>query len=90
MIKVYVILVYDIKQERVTKILKICRKYLNWIQNSVFEGEITNSQLEKLKVELKKKVKEEEDSVIIYKFRTLMYSDKEVIGIQKGGEQLIL
>ena len=42
----YIILVYDIASvnrgdKRVGKMLKHCRKYLNWIQNSVFEGEIT-------------------------------------------------
>jgi CRISPR-associated protein Cas2 len=86
----YVILVYDIKEERVSKILKICRKYLNWVQNSVLEGEITEAKLEKLKFELKEKMAEEEDSVIIYKFRTLLYSDREIIGIRKGGEELIV
>ncbi len=86
----YVILVYDIGEKRVSKILKICRKYLNWVQNSVLEGEITEAKLEKLKIELKKKMDEEEDSVIIYKFRTLLYSDRESIGIKKGGEELIL
>ena len=33
----YVILVYDIGEKRVGKMLKLCRQYLNWIQNSVFE-----------------------------------------------------
>ena len=45
----YVILVYDIGEKRVGKMLKLCRKYLNWIQNSVFEGEITEVKLEELK-----------------------------------------
>jgi CRISPR-associated protein Cas2 len=49
----YLILVYDIEVDRVNKVLKTCRKYLNWVQNSVFEGEITKGSLEKLKVELK-------------------------------------
>ena len=44
----YVILVYDIGEKRVGKILKLCRKYLNWIQNSVFEGEITDVKLKEL------------------------------------------
>ncbi|MFB6306786.1 MAG: CRISPR-associated endonuclease Cas2, partial [Flavobacteriales bacterium] len=28
--------------------LKLCRQYLNWIQNSVFEGEITEVKLKEL------------------------------------------
>lgn len=44
----YVILVYDCGEKRVAKMLKLCRKYLNWIQNSVFEGEITEVKLKEL------------------------------------------
>ena len=44
----YLILVYDIGEKRVGKMLKLCRKYLNWIQNSVFEGEITEVKLKEL------------------------------------------
>ncbi|MEW6687215.1 MAG: CRISPR-associated endonuclease Cas2 [Candidatus Edwardsbacteria bacterium] len=86
----YAIVVYDIAEKRVSKILKVCRKYLNWVQNSVLEGEITEAKLEKLKIELKKKMNEEEDSVIIYTFQTTRYSNRELIGIRKGGEELIL
>ena len=41
----YVILVYDFREKRVGKMLKLCRRYLNWIQNSVFEGEISEARL---------------------------------------------
>lgn len=85
-----VILVYDIKEERVNKVLKICRKYLYWIQNSVFEGEITEAKLEKLKSELKKIINEKEDSIIIYIFKITWYTKKEILGIKKGGEELII
>ena len=33
----FVILVYDVGEKRVAKVLKICRKYLTWVQNSVLE-----------------------------------------------------
>ncbi|MBC7360797.1 MAG: CRISPR-associated endonuclease Cas2 [Candidatus Aminicenantes bacterium] len=85
-----VILVYDINEERVQKVLKICRKYLNRVQNSVFEGEITEATLEKLKIELKKNINENEDSVIIYTFQVNWYSKREILGIEKGKEELIL
>ena len=86
----FVILVYDIGQRRVTKVLKTCRKYLYWVQNSVFEGEITMANLTKLKLELNKKIVPEEDSVIIYTFRTTKYSAVEILGIKKGGQDNIL
>ena len=47
----YVIAVYDVGQKRVGKMLKLCRRYPNWIQNSVFEGELSELQLNSLKFE---------------------------------------
>ncbi|MEM4367870.1 MAG: CRISPR-associated endonuclease Cas2 [Candidatus Anstonellales archaeon] len=81
-----VILVYDINEKRVGKVLKICRKYLYWVQNSVFEGEISEAKLERLKTELRRTINLEEDSVIIYTFRTEWYSKREIIGLDKGGQ----
>jgi len=85
-----VILVYDINVKRVSKVLKTCRKYLHWVQNSVFEGEITEAKLEKLKRELKAIINEEEDSIIIYTFKTGWYTERELIGVKKGGEEVFL
>ena len=83
----FVILVYDVKEERVQKALKICRKYLTWVQNSVFEGEITEAKLRILKDELKEILDEDYDSVIIYKFRTKQYYEHETIGIDKPSHE---
>ena len=49
----FIILVYDVGEKRVAKVLKKCRQYLYWVQNSVFEGEITPAKLKMLKEELK-------------------------------------
>ena len=64
----FVILVYDIGEKRVAKALKIARKYLHWVQNSVLEGEISNANFVKLKTELKMMMDPTEDSVIFYTF----------------------
>lgn len=90
MVVIFVIIVYDIGQKRVAKVLKTCRKYLYWVQNSVFEGEISQTNLIKLKTELDKIIDRENDSIIIYSFRTTKYSNVEIIGIKKGGEELFL
>jgi CRISPR-associated protein Cas2 len=79
----YVILVYDMGEKRVGKMLKHCRKYLNWIQNSVFEGEITEVKLKEMVYDAKKIMKEEEDSLIIFKSRNERWLDKEVIGQER-------
>ena len=86
----YVILVYDIGEKRVSKMLKLCRKYLNWIQNSVFEGEITEVKLEELKINAAKIMKEATDSLIIFKSRQEKWLDKEIIGIEKNPLENIL
>ena len=80
----YVILVYDIGEKRVVKMLKLCRQYLNWIQNSVFEGEITEVKLKELLNKSKMIIKKEEDSIIIFKSREERWLEKEVIGKEKN------
>lgn len=79
----YIILVYDVEQVRVNKVCKYLRRYLNWTQNSVFEGRITPARLEKLKAGLRKIMDEEMDSVYIYKLREERWMEKEIIGQAK-------
>lgn len=86
----FVIEVYDVNQKRVAKVLKISRKYLYWVQNSVLEGEISDANFKKLKSELKKVISKEEDSLLFYVFRTMKYSKRENFGVVKGGEDNIL
>lgn len=83
-------MMYDVNVKRVGKMLKKSREYLNWVQNSVFEGELTDAKLEKMKVALKKIMDVEEDSVIIYTLRTTKYSNKEIIGKKLGGMDNII
>lgn len=79
----YIMLVYDVEEKRVSKMLKLMRKHLHWIQNSVFEGEVTEAQLFKLKSEIHKLIDEEVDSVIIFKARDRKWLEKSVIGQEK-------
>lgn len=62
----YVILVYDAAPKRGVKILKYLRTKLNWVQNSVFEGEVTEKSFEEIKSGLKTIINTEKDSVIYY------------------------
>lgn len=86
----YVILVYDIEERKVTKMLKLCRRYLNWIQNSVFEGEITDVKMKELVHEAKKIMDEEKDSIIIFKSREEKWLDKTIIGKEKNALDNVL
>lgn len=83
-------MVYDINVKRVARVLKLSRKYLYWVQNSVLEGEISAANYNKLKMELRHIIKEEEDSVIFYTLRTTKYSERETMGLKKGGDDNIL
>lgn len=81
----YVILVYDIfsdeKAPRIQrKVFTTCKKYLTHIQKSVFEGDITKLKLMELEVELKKYIRKDDDSVIIFKSRDEKWLQKEFIG----------
>lgn len=82
----YVILVYDINLEEkegqrvLRKVFKTCKKYLVHIQNSVFEGELLESQAIKLKAELDEYIRENKDSVILFKSRSQKWLEKEFIG----------
>ena len=87
----YYIVVYDIANERrLPKVLKICRKYLNWIQNSVFEGELTESQFQSLVSELNKKIKKDDDSIIFYILREKRWLEREIMGVEKNPMDNIL
>jgi len=79
----FIILVYDANERRVQKFLKVCRKYLVHVQNSVFEGEITEAQLRQLVEELRSLMNENEDSVVIYKFKTRKYYERLTLGIDR-------
>ena len=80
----YVVLVYDIGERRVAKMLKLCRQYLIRIQNSVFEGEITEVKLKELIFKAKKFMKPEEDSIIVFKSRDEKWLEKEIVGHEKN------
>ena len=82
----YIILVYDINLEEkeghkvLRNVFKTCKKYLIHIQNSVFEGELLESQLIKLKSELNKYIRKDKDSIIVFKSRNQRWMEKIFFG----------
>jgi len=74
-------MVYDVKVDRVTKVLKVGRKYLNHIQNSVLEGELSPAQYNKLKHEVKQAINPTRDSVRFYLLRTPQYMSVDRLGV---------
>ena len=80
----YTIIVYDAAPKRGVKLLKFLRQHLLWIQNSVFEGEVTESGFAKIKSGVKEIINEKKDSVIFYTFDSQNYTSREVLGLEKN------
>ncbi len=86
----FVILVYDVKVKRLSKVRKIAEKYLQPVQKSVFEGVITDRALARLKAELERAIDCDADSVLIYKQGFNEKLVKYQLGIRQGLEGPVL
>lgn len=83
--KLYYIAVYDIASpKRLPKVLKIFRRYMFWIQNSSFEGELNESQFAQLKKDLKPVIKKNEDSILFFWAENKKYISREILGLEKN------
>lgn len=76
---VYVIVVYDVAANRTSLFLKLLRRYLNHVQNSVFEGEISKGTAEELDQRLSDLLSPGE-SVIVYQASSEAMVDRTVHG----------
>jgi CRISPR-associated protein Cas2 len=79
----YVITVYDINVERVDAVRKFLKQYMLWRQNSVFEGELTKAEFERVKMGVKKLINEDEDNVIFYILRDMRALKRVELGEPK-------
>ena len=85
-----VLITYDVNTQdaagvrRLNKIAKLCVKYGQRVQNSVFEGELTKSELKIVVDGLKNIIDEDTDSVIIYKLMMEESLERDVLGIEKS------
>jgi CRISPR-associated protein Cas2 len=80
----YIILTYDAGPKRGIKLLKFLRENLIWVQNSVFEGEVTESGLERIKTGIKERMNPKKDSIIYYVFDSPNYIERSVLGQEKN------
>lgn len=86
----FVIISYDVGEKRVSRVHKILKKYLQWTQNSVFEGEITEGKLKECLGELIPKIKKEYDSLYVYKVSNPRNIKKVIYGVEKDFEEMFL
>jgi CRISPR-associated protein Cas2 len=86
----YVLLVYDVDVSRVPKVCKFLRRYLHWVQNSVFEGELRESQLEEVRLGVQQLIDPDTDSIYIYQVRDAKWIKKEIIGQERNPTDTII
>ena len=89
-VAMYVVVVYDVEQRRVAKVCQFLRRYLNWVQNSAFEGELSESQLEEVIVGVRKLVNRTSDSVYFYVIPDRKWCKRRVVGVEKSLSDTIL
>lgn len=86
----FVIITYDVGEKRVGKVCKKLRQYLDWTQNSVFEGEITKGKLTQCLAELNEIINTEEDSIYLYQVSNPRNIKKVVYGQEKNPIDIFL
>ena len=76
------VLCYDIRDPgRLSRTLKTCRRYLNHVQYSTFEGELSEGQMARLRSDLRNEINEDIDSVLIYCFGEKRWESRLVLGV---------
>ena len=85
----FLIVVYDVEEKRCNKVMKLLRKYLFHVQNSVFEGELTPAKYKEMKTKLHA-ITTDNDSVKFY----FSYNNKQIyseeIGINRNVSNIIV
>ena len=76
----YIALAYDISSDCANRVRKHCEQYLVRAQKSVFEGEMSEKNYNRLKGILEAEIDPEQDSVIIYRLDSFGAVKKESIG----------
>ena len=86
----YVIVVYDIGVERVTRVCKKLRRRLTWVQNSVFEGEVSEAEFKRIQADLSEVIEPSRDSVLFYCINNPKGWEKRVMGQERNTTGTIL
>ena len=79
----YMVLVYDVSTERVGKVCRLLRRRLTWVQNSVFEGEVSEADFKKIQLDLSKLI-DPSDSVLFYCINNPKGWEKRVMGRERA------
>ena len=78
----FVVVSYDISSRGAgDRGRRICEKYLRRIQKSVYEGNISENKLRRLKDSVAAAIDAASDSVIIYRFSSPVFPERERLGV---------
>ena len=87
----FVIVTYDIVEgNHLNKTRKVLKKYLTWTQNSVFEGEISESKLHKCMSEIENIIDKKMDSIYVYEIKNSKNIEKKLYGVHKSFDDMFL
>ena len=86
---VYVVIVYDVQADRTRILLKFLRRYLTHVQNSVFEGQVTEGDLERIRNGIEERL-EPSESTIVYELSSEKLLDRTVFGEDPTEDQRFL
>jgi CRISPR-associated protein Cas2 len=86
---VYVVIVYDVQADRTRILLKFLRRYLTHVQNSVFEGQVTEGDLERIRNGIEERL-EPGESTIVYELSSEKLLDRTVFGEDPTKDQRFL
>lgn len=75
----YVIVVYDMNSQRTSVLRKFLRSKLNHVQNSVFEGSLTEARAEELVEGVEERINTDE-SAIVYLMQDEKFVDRRELG----------
>lgn|GEM_PF-20737 len=89
--RMYAVLVYDVAdQTRMNRLRTLLRVHMNWVQNSVFEGELSEGELKSIVMGIEGIIDHEVDSVIIYIMRSKDAVERKILGMTKGNTDFII
>lgn len=84
----YILLTYDVEtknpagQKRLRNVAKCCKNFGQRVQSSVFECELSGSELVNLKYQLKSIIDEKTDSIRIYHLGKNYHAKIETLGVE--------
>lgn len=74
----YIICTYDVDEKKCVKIMKLLRRYLFHIQNSVFEGELTPVKFIELKNKISKIINDNDQVLFYYTYENKKIKKEEL------------